>query len=168
MRGSPTRIVMFIVALIAACTGCSGDSTIPRSEYTQRVNEFCGATTSEIDQTLTPVIEAYISGLSGGAPNDAEVMGLYSAVLPVAGELDDVFGAMLVDIRALPAPDADADAFRAHWDQVEQLWDQNVADLATASTDAEAAQSLLAEPDPRLAPTNAEAVELGISECVFD
>jgi hypothetical protein len=168
MRGSPMRSVMFLAALAVVCVGCSSDSTIPRSEYTQRVNELCGATTSEIDQTLTPVIEAYISGLSGGPPNDSEIMGLYSAVLPVARELDEVFGAMLADIRALPAPDVDADAFRAHWDQVEELWDQNVADVATASTDADAAQSLLAEPDPRLTPTNSEAVELGISECVFD
>jgi len=169
MRGSsPLRTVMSIAALAVVCVGCSSDSTIPRSEYTQRVNELCSATTSEIDEALIPVIETYISGLSGGTPTDEEVMGLYSTVLPVARELDEVFGAMLGDIRALPPPDGDADAFQTHWDRVEELWSQNLADIATASIDADAAQSLLAEPDPRLAPTNSEAVELGIDECIFD
>lgn len=165
---SPIRSVMLIAAVAVVCVGCSSDSTIPRAEYTQRVNELCRATTTEIDLTLPPVIEEYISGLDDGPPSDEEIMGLYSAVLPVARELDDVFDAMLIDIRALPTSEADADTFQAHWDQVEELWDQNLADVATAAGDADAAQSLLAEPDPRLTPTNSEAVQLGINECVFD
>ena len=168
MGGSSLRGAMFIAVFAVVAVGCSGDSTIPRSEYTQRANDLCQATAGEIDRVLTPVIEEYILGLGAGTPTDEEVMGLYAATLPTARELNDVFDTMLADLRALPAPDTDADAFLAHWSRVEELWDRAFVDLVTASTDAHAAQSLLAEPDPRLAPTNSEAIDLGINECVFD
>lgn len=162
------RAALLAAVLGAALVGCSRGSSIPRSEYVQRVNALCRETTAEIDRSLRPVIEGYVARLGDGPPTDDEVMGLYAATLPVARELNPTFEKMLADLRSLPTPDADADAFRLHWERVEALWDEAFADLATASTNPEAARSLLAEPHPRLAPTNSEAVELGIGECVFD
>lgn len=72
------------------------------------------------------------------------------------------------EIRALPPPDSDASAFAEHWDLVEALWLDAHEAIVKASSDPVAARALLAEPDPRLAPTNEAAITLGIEQCVID
>jgi hypothetical protein len=167
------RAIAPIICLVAGISGCSGEETVPRAEYAAAVNSLCGATAARIDAALTPVIENYIAGLELASSDesdltDEQVMGLYSATRPVVESLRVEFSEMLAEIRALPAPDADADVFAAHWEQVESLWNEAYEAIVAASTNPVAARSLLAEPDPRLAPTNEVSLTLGIQECIFD
>jgi hypothetical protein len=165
--------IALVICLVAGVSGCSGDETLPRAEYGAAVNSLCGASAARIDAALIPVIEDYIAGLELASSDesdltDEQVMGLYAATRPVAESLMVAFSEMLAEIRALPAPDADAGTFAAHWEQVESLWNEAYEAIVAASTDPVAARSLLAEPDSRLAPTNEAALTLGIEECVFD
>jgi hypothetical protein len=162
------------VGIAIAMSACSaGAATIPRTDYAARVNTLCSATVEQIDAALVPVIEEYLAGLDGADSaeeilTDEQVMGLYAATRPAAEDLDEEFGAMLSAIRSLPKPDSDASTFAEHWDRVETLWSGALEAIVVASSDPVAARALLAEPDSRLAPTNKEAVTLGIEECVFD
>ena len=168
------RRVLVGVAITVAASACSAETaTIPRAEYAATVNTLCSSTAQAIDAALVPVIETYIAGLDAASSDeegltDGQVMGLYAATRPVARGLDEVFGAMLSEIRSLPQPDADADVFAEHWDQVEALWAEAYEAIVAASSDPGAARALLAEPDPRLSPTNETATALGIEQCVFD
>ena len=166
--------VLVGVAITAVTSACSAETaTIPRTEYVARVNTLCSSTAHEIDAALVPVIEAYIAGLDAAGSDeegltDEQVMGLYAATRPVAEDLDEEFGAMLSEIRSLPPPDSDAGTFAEHWDRVEVPWAEAYEAIVAASSDRVVARALLAEPDPRLTPTNETAITLGIEQCVFD
>jgi hypothetical protein len=171
--GYRNRTVVLVILVASAVSACSSDDAILRSEYAAEVNRLCSATTARIDTALIPVIETYIGGLDMAGSDEAaltddQVMGLYAATLPVAEDLNEVFASMLAEIRELPSPDTDAGAFSEHWDRVEALWNEAYDAIVLASTDPAAARSLLAEPDPRMKPTNEAALELGIEACVFD
>jgi hypothetical protein len=163
-----------LFALAVAASACSADTaTQPRSEYAARVNTLCAAITTTIDGALIPVLESYIAGLDASGSDeqsltDEQVMGLYAATRPVVENLNQEFAAMLSELRSLPQPDTDASVFAEHWDRVEALWIEGYKAIVTASSDPVAARALLAEPDPRLSPTNEAAVTLGIEQCVFD
>ncbi|HSM01657.1 MAG TPA: hypothetical protein VK960_04335 [Acidimicrobiia bacterium] len=167
------RATALVACVAAAVSGCSTEETLPRAEYTAAVNRLCAATAAQIDAALIPVIETYIAGLGDMASEesgltDEQVMGLYRATRPVAEDLSAEFSSMLSEIRALPPPNSDASTFAAHWERVETLWNEAYESIVAASADPTAARSLLAEPDPRMSPTNEAALTLGIEECVFD
>jgi hypothetical protein len=171
--GYRERAIVLVFLVVSAVSACSGDDVILRSEYAAEVNRLCSATTARIDAALIPVIETYIGGLDMASSDedaltDDQTMGLYAATLPVAEDLNEVFASMLAEIRELPSPDEDAEVFSEHWDRVEALWNEAHDAIVLASTDPAAARALLAEPDPRLKPTNEAALGLGIEACVFD
>jgi hypothetical protein len=161
---------MVVGMAAVALSGCSGDEdALPPDEYVRQVNGLCAEAVSATEGLITGVFaELAKSGRLPENPTPAETQVVYKTVLPAARESNDVIGEMLVELRALAAPEELADDAEELWDAYEDRLEISLRRIEESTVDTDAAVALWADDLKPFTPENTRAAEMGFTACQFE
>lgn len=150
----PVGILMLATALLAGCGGGGGAS---KSQYVTKANAVCAATRAKSDPLVAQLAQA-----AAGFPTSVSAQKL----APVVGQLHTIGESYVAQLRKLKEPSSD----HASIDSFVSSTQSAVTALGSAAGalsqgNLGQALSLLEQTRPAAQTANAEARDLGLSEC---
>ena len=167
-RAGPVGCGLAGLAVMAvAVVGCGDDSVeaLSKEDYLAQGNAICAATYEVVDPLLEEFFTTAFVDLPDGPTTQAENQEVVEAFDSLLVELTPQFEEQTSQLRALGAPDEDADLLAALYDDYDRALEEINATLdAAVAGDEDATESVLASDGP-FEDENQRAHDYGLTVC---